>query len=101
MSGLDLDVDRIAMLLRGECPIFEPGLTELMNRNADAGRLHFTADRDDAYRNADVIFICVGTPTAADGWTASNWFSEKRSWGLERRQSPRLPKVDSRLGSKI
>ncbi len=67
VTCLDLDVDRIAMLLRGECPIFEPGLTELMNRNADAGRLHFTADRDDAYRDAEVIFICVGTPTSPDG----------------------------------
>ena len=64
---LDLDHDRVARLQRGECPIFEPGLTELMQRNANAGRLSFTAEPDEAYRDATVIFICVGTPTRPDG----------------------------------
>ena len=67
VTCLDLDAKRVEMLRRGECPIFEPGLTELMNRNAQAGRLRFTGEPADAYRDAQVIFICVGTPTGADG----------------------------------
>ena len=64
---LDVDADKIARLKRGECPIYEPGLTELINRNSKAGRLQFTTDKDQAYRDADAIFICVGTPSDEDG----------------------------------
>jgi UDPglucose 6-dehydrogenase len=48
---------------RAICPIYEPGLTELMERNNEAGRLHYTLDKNEAYRDADMIFICVGTPS--------------------------------------
>ena len=44
VTCLDLDHDRVEQLQRGECPIFEPGLAELMVRNARAGRLSFTVD---------------------------------------------------------
>lgn len=67
VTCLDLDTARVDRLKQGECPIYEPGLTELMTRNVAAGRLRFTADQDDAYRDAEVIFICVGTPTRPDG----------------------------------
>ena len=67
VTCLDLDSTRVDRLRQGECPIYEPGLTELMIRNVEAGRLHFTTDREDAYRDAEVIFICVGTPTRPDG----------------------------------
>ncbi|NEP82330.1 MAG: UDP-glucose/GDP-mannose dehydrogenase family protein [Okeania sp. SIO3B3] len=69
VTCLDVVEEKIAMLKRGECPIYEPGLTELMERNAKAGRLHYTTDPDDAYRDADMIFICVGTPTGEGGKT--------------------------------
>lgn len=69
VTCLDLDEGKIATLRRGQCPIYEPGLGELIHKNVDARRLFFTTDRDEAYRDADVIFICVGTPTAANGDT--------------------------------
>ncbi|GAB4382905.1 MAG: UDP-glucose/GDP-mannose dehydrogenase family protein [Phycisphaerales bacterium] len=69
VTCLDVDEQKIATLRRGECPIYEPGLGELIRKNVEARRLFFTADRDEAYRDAEAIFICVGTPTAADGRT--------------------------------
>ena len=57
VTCLDLDTARVDRLKQGECPIYEPGLTELMTRNVAAGRLRFTADQDEAYRDAEVIFI--------------------------------------------
>ncbi len=64
---LDVDEAKIAMLRRGETPIFEPGLSEMIQRNAKAGRLSFTTDRTAAYADAAAIFICVGTPPDEDG----------------------------------
>ncbi|MCA9278875.1 MAG: UDP-glucose/GDP-mannose dehydrogenase family protein [Phycisphaeraceae bacterium] len=66
---LDVDPRKIEMLKRGECPIYEPGLTELMHRNTESGRLQFTTDKNEAYRDADAIFICVGTPSDDRGHT--------------------------------
>ncbi len=60
---LDVDQAKIDLLNRGGCPIYEPGLTELMEKNVEAGRLTFTMDKEAAYRDAEMIFICVGTPT--------------------------------------
>ncbi|MDP7029866.1 MAG: UDP-glucose/GDP-mannose dehydrogenase family protein [Phycisphaerales bacterium] len=67
VTCLDINPDRVAMMRRGECPIFEPGLSELMTLNIKGGRLHFTGDRDEAYADGKLIFICVGTPTGPDG----------------------------------
>ncbi|RMH10878.1 MAG: UDP-glucose/GDP-mannose dehydrogenase family protein [Planctomycetota bacterium] len=69
VTCLDVDDRKIEALRRGECPIYEPGLSELIHKNVDARRLFFTTDRDEAYRQAEMIFICVGTPTAPDGST--------------------------------
>jgi len=66
---LDVDADKIEKLNKGVCPIYEPGLTELMERNVAAGRLHFTTDKAKAYRDADMIFVCVGTPSDERGHT--------------------------------
>ncbi len=65
----DVDARKIDILNKGGCPIYEPGLTEMMKRNVDAGRLLFTTDREKAYRDAEMIFICVGTPTGENGET--------------------------------
>ena len=67
VTCLDLDSEKIKTLLDGGCPIYEPGLTELMEINAAAGRLKYTTDPKEAYRDADMIFICVGTPSDEDG----------------------------------
>jgi UDPglucose 6-dehydrogenase len=60
---LDKDADKIARLKRGEMPIYEPGLQELVTSNAAAGRLAFTTDLRAAVADADVVFIAVGTPS--------------------------------------
>jgi UDPglucose 6-dehydrogenase len=67
VTCLDIDAAKVARMQAGECPIFEPGLEELMQHNAQAGRLHFTTDKQAAYANAHIVFLCVGTPTASDG----------------------------------
>eukprot|EP00237_Pycnococcus_provasolii_P006092 CAMPEP_0206126506 /NCGR_PEP_ID=MMETSP1472-20131121/22526_1 /ASSEMBLY_ACC=CAM_ASM_001108 /TAXON_ID=41880 /ORGANISM="Pycnococcus provasolii, Strain RCC251" /LENGTH=90 /DNA_ID=CAMNT_0053517525 /DNA_START=21 /DNA_END=290 /DNA_ORIENTATION=+ len=60
---LDKNPDKIAMLERGEVPIFEPGLDALMVKNVEAGRLRFTTDLETAIDGAEAVFIAVGTPT--------------------------------------
>ncbi len=60
---VDKDPDKIAMLERGEVPIYEPGLDELMAKNVKDGRLSFTQDLIAAVAGADAVFIAVGTPT--------------------------------------
>ncbi|MFG0331149.1 MAG: UDP-glucose dehydrogenase family protein [Phycisphaerales bacterium] len=67
VTCLDVDEQKIARLNRGEVPIYEPGLDELITRNVGAGRLLFTTEKDQAYRTAEMIFICVGTPSDAEG----------------------------------
>ncbi len=64
---LDVDEAKIESLRADVCPIYEPGLTDLMVLNRRAGRLKYTTDTDEAYTDADMIFICVGTPTGKDG----------------------------------
>ena len=59
---LDLDAQRIAALNRGEMPIHEPGLGDVVTRNAQAGRLRFTTDIDTAVAHGLLQFIAVGTP---------------------------------------
>ncbi len=60
---VDKDPEKIAMLERGEVPIYEPGLDELMAKNVKNGRLSFTQDLKTAVADADAVFIAVGTPT--------------------------------------
>ena len=64
---LDVDAAKIAMLKRGEIPIYEPGLEPLVKRNAAAGRLHFTTDAAASIAHGQVQFIAVGTPPDGDG----------------------------------
>ena len=60
---VDKDPRKIEMLERGEVPIFEPGLDQLMAKNVAAGRLSFTRDLASAVKGAEAVFIAVGTPT--------------------------------------
>ncbi|MDP2004812.1 MAG: UDP-glucose/GDP-mannose dehydrogenase family protein [Rubrivivax sp.] len=64
---LDIDPARVAALQQGRMPIHEPGLREMVMRNAAAGRLHFTDDTASAVAHGTVVFIAVGTPAAEDG----------------------------------
>jgi UDPglucose 6-dehydrogenase len=63
VTCIDKDAKKIAMLERGEIPIFEPGLDELVHRNVAAGRLDFATDLTDAVKEAHAVFIAVGTPS--------------------------------------
>lgn len=60
---VDKDQGKIDKLLAGVMPIFEPGLDELVARNVEAGRLRFTTDLPEGVRDADAVFIAVGTPS--------------------------------------
>lgn len=63
----DSNTEKIAMLNRGEMPIYEPGLEEMVKRNVEDHRLSFTTETGKAVEIADVIFICVGTPPMETG----------------------------------
>jgi len=65
--GVDIDARKIDALQRGEVPIYEPGLEEMIQRNAKATRLSFTTDLAAAVHGSLVIFIAVGTPPDAHG----------------------------------
>ncbi len=62
VNCVDKDPDKIDRLRQGQIPIFEPGLEELLTRNAEKGRIHFFTDLAAAARDADLIFLAVGTP---------------------------------------
>lgn len=64
---VDVDEEKVKMMKAGKSPIYEQDLEELMVRNYEAGRLDYTTDYEAAYRNADAIFIGVGTPEKPDG----------------------------------
>ena len=60
---IDKDAGKIERLNGGVMPIYEPGLEQLVARNVDEGRLSFAVEADEAVRNADAVFIAVGTPS--------------------------------------
>jgi len=64
---VDIDADKIALLNDGKVPIYEPGLEEMVRRNAEDQRLSFTTKLDDAVKASRIIFIAVGTPQGANG----------------------------------
>ena len=67
VTCLDVDSRKVKLLNDGGVPIYEPGLEELVKRNAAAGRLTFTTSYEDAISFAQCVFICVGTPQDESG----------------------------------
>ena len=67
VTCVDVDESKIERLKNGIIPIYEPGLDTIVEKNAAAGRLHFTTDIADAVKGAAVVFLAVGTPPKADG----------------------------------
>jgi UDPglucose 6-dehydrogenase len=65
--ALDISQEKVEGLKRGELPIYEPGLSELVDRNVRAGRLSFTNTYSEGLENAGFVFIAVGTPSGVDG----------------------------------
>ncbi len=64
---VDVDENKVKIMQSGKSPIYEEGLEELMTKNVAEGRLHFTTNYKEAYKDADAIFIGVGTPEQPDG----------------------------------
>ena len=67
VTCVDVDEQKVKLMESGVSPIYEQDLEELMRKNYKEGRLHYTTDYRSAYRNADAIFIGVGTPEQPDG----------------------------------
>ena len=67
VSCVDIDAGKIARLKKGEIPIYEPGLEEMVRDNQTAERLHFTTDLAAAVSAAEVVYLAVGTPQGDDG----------------------------------
>jgi len=67
VRGVEKDQKKLKTLTDGHCPIFEPGLHELMKEHYASGQLQFTDNVKEAVRDAEVVFLCVGTPPKPDG----------------------------------
>src|SRR5579859_2894621 len=65
--GIDIDAGKVERLGRGQLPIYEPGLEEIVVQNLKAGRLRFTLDYVDGLESAQFAFVCVGTPSGSEG----------------------------------
>ncbi|MEE9274568.1 MAG: 2-dehydropantoate 2-reductase N-terminal domain-containing protein, partial [bacterium] len=66
---VDTDAERVETLRSGQCPIYEPGLPEMLARNLREGRLEFTASTAEGVSRSEIVFICVGTPPLTNGET--------------------------------
>jgi UDPglucose 6-dehydrogenase len=74
VNCVDKDAEKVAALRRGEIPIYEPGLEELLARNAENGRIHFFTDVAEPVAQADLVFLAVGTPKRrGDGYAALSY----------------------------
>ncbi|MCI9253845.1 MAG: UDP-glucose/GDP-mannose dehydrogenase family protein [Lachnospiraceae bacterium] len=67
VTCVDVDEKKVRLMESGVSPIYEEGLEELMRKNNATGRLHYTTDYQNAYRDVDAVFIGVGTPEQPDG----------------------------------
>ncbi|OOM81536.1 UDP-glucose 6-dehydrogenase YwqF [Clostridium puniceum] len=67
VTCVDIDENKVENMKQGISPIYEPGLDELLKRNHDEGRLDFTVDYKNAYKDSDLVFVGVGTPEREDG----------------------------------
>lgn len=76
VTCVDIDEKKVEMMRQGISPIYEEGLEELMQKNNASGTLHFTTDYAEAYRDADAIFIGVGTPEMPDGSANLSYIAE-------------------------
>jgi len=67
VTCVDIDEEKVELMKSGVSPIFEEGLEELMQKNYAAGRIDYTTDYEAAYKDADAVFLGVGTPEQPDG----------------------------------
>ena len=86
---VDIDAAKVERLKRGAIPMHEPGLEQVVARNAAAGRLRFSTAYDDAVAHADVVFIAVGTPPACRAQCAAPAHAHNRARATGRPSHPR------------
>lgn len=67
VTCIDIDEEKVEKMRQGISPIYEPGLEELMKKNSEQGRLHFTTSHEEGFRGTEAIYIAVGTPEQEDG----------------------------------
>ena len=67
VTCVDVNAEKIENLQKGTIPIYEPGLEDMVQRNVNAGRLHFTTALENCLDNVDIVFSAVGTPPDEDG----------------------------------
>lgn len=75
VTCVDIDENKVKLMESGVSPIYEVGLEDLMKKNYAAGRLHYTIDYKSAYKDADAVFIGVGTPEMPDGSANLNYIA--------------------------
>src|SRR6187402_1869568 len=71
--GVDKDETKIKSVESGKSPFFEPGLDEIITEQVSSGRLSATTSAAEALADADVVMICVGTPSQRDGNLATDY----------------------------
>jgi UDPglucose 6-dehydrogenase len=76
VRGVEKDQRKLKTLLDGHCPIFEPGLVEQMQESYATGQLQFTDNVKAAVKDAEVVFLCVGTPSKADGTVEMSYLEQ-------------------------
>ncbi|MDN4594152.1 UDP-glucose dehydrogenase family protein [Polycladomyces subterraneus] len=74
--GVDTNASKLEQLQKGRLPLYEPGLEELLNRHLTQHTIAFTSDIEQAVKTCDIIFITVGTPSKADGFTDLRYIKE-------------------------
>jgi len=84
--GVDIDAEKIERIKKGDMPIYEPGLSEIVLKNISEKRLSFTTSLSDGMKEAEIVFICVGTPQSETGdadlsavWTVAKQIGENLS----------------------
>ncbi len=99
VTCVEKDGGKLAQLGRGEIPIYEPGLDALVAKNVRAGRLHFTGELGSAVREADLIFLAVGTPMRwGDGYADLTYVYQavEEGRGLARHIAAAKPSIPGR-----
>jgi UDPglucose 6-dehydrogenase len=87
---VDKDKKKISQLLKGEVPIYEPGLSDMVKRNIKEKRLKFTSSIKFCVDNCEIIFIAVGTPSKEDGWADLTFIEDVASAIAKNLKSYRL-----------